>query len=106
MMRPAAVLRSIVRGDIAAGQEPATHLESGTAVRIMTGAPVPQGADAVVPVEWTDGSTDQVAITRTPDPGAHIRRRGEDVAAGDVVLEPGITRAARLSRRGRRRQPS
>jgi molybdopterin molybdotransferase len=89
-------IRLPVRGDIAAGQEPATHLEPGTAVRIMTGAPVPVGADAVVPVEWTDGSTDQVAITRTPDPGAHIRLRGEDVAAGAVVLEPGTAINARV----------
>ncbi len=78
-----------VRGDIAAGQVAAERLEPGTAVRIMTGAPVPQGADAVVPVEWTDAATDTVSITRTPDLGAHIRLRGEDVAAGEVVLEPG-----------------
>ena len=78
-----------VRGDIAAGQAAAERLEPGTAVRIMTGAPVPQGADAVVPVEWTDAATDTVSITRTPDLGAHIRLRGEDVAAGEVVLEPG-----------------
>lgn len=89
-------VRLPVRGDIAAGQEPATHLESGTAVRIMTGAPIPEGTEAVVPVEWTDGSTAEVAITRTPDPGAHIRRRGEDVEAGETVLEPGMAINARV----------
>lgn len=85
-----------VRGDIAAGQESGQRLEPGTAVRIMTGAPVPEGADAVVPVEWTDGATDEVSISRAPDLGAHIRRRGEDVAAGEIVLEPGTPINARV----------
>lgn len=89
-------VRLPVRGDIAAGQEAAERLEPGTAVRIMTGAPVPEGTEAVVPVEWTDGATDVVSITRAPDPGAHIRLRGEDVAAGEVVLEPGTAINARV----------
>ena len=89
-------VRLPVRGDIAAGRESADAMAPGTAVRIMTGAPVPRGADAVVPVEWTDGSTGEVAITRAPDPGAHIRRRGEDVAAGEVVLDPGTPINARV----------
>ncbi len=89
-------VRLPVRGDIAAGQESAHRLEPGTAVRIMTGAPVPEGADAVVPVEWTDGATDEVSISRAPDLGAHIRRRGEDVAAGEIVLEPGTPINARV----------
>ncbi len=92
----ASAVRLPVRGDIAAGQEAAHRLEPGTAVRIMTGAPIPDGAQAVVPVEWTDAATDAVTITRTPDPGAHIRRRGEDVAAGEVVLEPGTPINARV----------
>lgn len=85
-----------VRGDLAAGQESVHLLEPGTAIRIMTGAPVPGGSDAVVPVEWTDGGTESVAITRVPDVGAHIRRRGEDVAEGAVVLEPGMAINARV----------
>ena len=89
-------VRLPVRGDIAAGQEAAQRLEPGTAVRIMTGAPIPEGTEAVVPVEWTDGATDVVAITRAPDPGAHIRLCGEDVAAGEVVLEPGTAINARV----------
>lgn len=92
----ASPVRLPVRGDIAAGQESAQRLEPGTAVRIMTGAPVPEGADAVVPVEWTDGATDEVSISRAPDLGAHIRRRGEDVAAGEIVLEPGTPINARV----------
>ena len=47
--------------------------------RIMTGAPVPQGADAIVPVEWTDGGVAAVRITRAPELDQHVRHRGEDV---------------------------
>ncbi len=90
------VVRLPVRGDIAAGQEATDRLAPGTAVRIMTGAPIPQGADAVIPVEWTDGAVGEVSITRAPDPGAHIRRRGEDVSAGEVVLERGTPINARV----------
>ena len=55
----------------------------------MTGAPVPAGADAIVPVEQTDGGTETVAIKAAPAVGAHVRRAAEDVAAGDVVLTAG-----------------
>lgn len=89
-------VRLPVRGDLAAGQEATARLDPGTAVRIMTGAPLPEGADAVVPVEWTDGATGDVSITRIPDVGAHIRRRGEDVASGAQVLEPGMPVHARV----------
>jgi molybdopterin molybdotransferase len=78
-----------VVGDIAAGSQAAYTVQPGLCVRIMTGAPVPTGADAVVPVEWTDGGIAGVAITRPPAPGANIRRRGEDVRVGDVVLDVG-----------------
>jgi len=82
-------VRLPVVGDIAAGASSPPAVSPGLCVRIMTGAPVPHGADAVVPVEHTDGGIATVAITRTPEPGAHIRRVGEDVAAGDVVLTAG-----------------
>ncbi|MCW2586527.1 MAG: molybdopterin molybdochelatase, partial [Frankiales bacterium] len=49
----------------------------------------PPGADAVVPVEWTDGGTTQVRIDRRPEVGAHVRRAGEDVTAGELVLRAG-----------------
>jgi len=75
-----------VVGEMAAGQTKLFALSPGTAVRIMTGAPVPQGADAVVPVEWTDGGVANVRITRAPQRGQHVRLRGEDVRAGDVLL--------------------
>jgi molybdopterin molybdotransferase len=78
-----------VVGEMAAGQTRLFALSPGTSVRIMTGAPVPQGADAVVPVEWTDGGVATVRITKAPSRGQHIRRRGEDVLTGDVLLEDG-----------------
>ena len=78
-----------VRGDIAAGHPSERALEPGTAMRIMTGAFVPDGADAVVQVEWTDGGTEQVSIARAPKPGANVRRRGEDIRDGKLLLAPG-----------------
>lgn len=78
-----------VVGDIAAGSRPTYTVQPGLTVRIMTGAPVPPGADAVVPVEWTDGGIASVAIHRPAAEGANVRRRGEDVRSGDVVLEAG-----------------
>ncbi len=78
-----------VVGEMAAGQTKLFALSPGTSVRIMTGAPIPQGADAVVPVEWTDGGVAAVRITRPPTKGQHIRCRGEDIRTGDVLLEEG-----------------
>ncbi|GAA3152641.1 gephyrin-like molybdotransferase Glp [Nonomuraea roseoviolacea] len=75
--------------DVAAGSDQLRAVGPGHAVRIMTGAPVPAGADTVVPVEWTDGGTVTVTIGRTAPEGNAIRRVGEDVNAGEVVLEPG-----------------
>ena len=78
-----------VTGDVAAGPASPLRVQPGVCVRIMTGAMMPAGADAVVPVEWTDGGISQVAIHRVPDVGAHVRRSGEDVAAGETVLTAG-----------------
>jgi len=78
-----------VVGEVAAGQTTFFALSPGTAVRIMTGAPVPQGADAVVPVEWTDGGVATVRITQAPTRGQHVRFIGEDVRRGDILLEDG-----------------
>ena len=76
-----------VVGEIAAGQTRIFALSPGTAVKIMTGAPVPQGATAIVPVEWTDAGVANVRIERAPVEGQHIRRQGEDVRAGDLLLD-------------------
>jgi molybdopterin molybdotransferase len=78
-----------VIGDIAAGSGGVYTINSGLCVRIMTGAPLPAGADAVVPVEWTDGGVARVRIDRAPWPGQNIRRAGEDVVAGETVLTAG-----------------
>ncbi|WP_116026483.1 gephyrin-like molybdotransferase Glp [Thermomonospora umbrina] len=79
-----------VIGDVAAGDTGMSAIRPGLCTRIMTGAPMPAGADAVVPVEWTDGGTVSVRIGRPAEPGHFIRRAGEDVAAGQVVLQPGV----------------
>ncbi len=60
-----------------------------SAVRIMTGAALPAGADAVVPAEYAREASGQVEITLAVSPGKHIGRRGEDIRAGAAVLEPG-----------------
>ena len=78
-----------VAEDIPAGRTDTLVLAPGTAHRIMTGAPVPAGATAVVPVEATDGATDTVTIRASAKPGQHLRRAGEDVTAGTTVLHAG-----------------
>ncbi len=78
-----------VAEDIPAGRTEMPTLEPGTAHRIMTGAPIPVGATAIVPVEATDGRTDVVRIDAPSSEGKHIRRAGEDVAAGATVLRAG-----------------
>jgi molybdopterin molybdotransferase len=85
-----------VAEDIPAGRVDKLTLAAGSAHRIMTGAPLPAGATAVVPVEATDGGIDVVEIRSAPKPGQHIRRAGEDVTAGTTVLRAGqvVTPAA------------
>lgn len=78
-----------VAEDIPAGRTDRLTLKPGTAHRIMTGAPLPSGASAVVPVEATDGATDTVSIRAAASAGQHIRRAGEDVTAGTTVLRAG-----------------
>jgi len=78
-----------VVGDIPAGYSGALAVAPGQTARIMTGAPMPAGADAVVPVEWTDGDIVRVAIHRAPAPDAYLRHQGEDAIAGSVVLSSG-----------------
>jgi molybdopterin molybdotransferase len=78
-----------VVGEIGAGRADLMALSPGTAVKIMTGAPVPRGCDAVVPYEWTDRGVAQVRITQVPAAGQHIRTRGDDVEEGDLLIEHG-----------------
>lgn len=92
-----APVRLRVVGDIAAGTSPAMVVEPGMAARIMTGAPLPQGADAIVPVEdtdepWRDAARplpQAVAVFRAVEPGAYVRYPGEDIRAGDIVIPVG-----------------
>jgi len=81
-----------VVGEIAAGDTGAYALAQGSAIRIMTGAMLPHGAELVIPVEWTDGGSARVAISGKGDPGHAIRLAGSDAAAGEVL----VTRGTRL----------
>lgn len=97
-----------VVGDVAAGADGLPEVGPGQAARIMTGAPLPPGAEAVVPVEWTDGGTGggaatgmtaasaapegaagEVRVHRSAEAGAHVRRAGSDVRAGELALAAG-----------------
>lgn len=97
-----------VIGDVAAGEGDLPVVEPGQAARIMTGAALPPGAEAVVPVEWTDGglgggpvdtmsarsldprgAAGEVRVHRPVAEGAHVRPRGSDVRAGTVALSAG-----------------
>ncbi|MFI8291840.1 molybdopterin molybdenumtransferase MoeA [Streptomyces sp. ms191] len=97
-----------VIGDVAAGAGGLPRVGPGQAARIMTGAPLPPGAEAVVPVEWTDGGSGggaasgmraastapegaagEVRVHRPAEARAHVRARGSDVQAGDLALRAG-----------------
>ena len=86
-----------VISQVAAGQIPSRPVVKGTAIRIMTGAPVPQGADTIVPFEETDEvdqkegglSLAEIGIREELSLGSHVRPAGEDVHQGEVVLNQG-----------------
>jgi molybdopterin molybdotransferase len=78
-----------VVGQIGAGQAGPSSIAPGQVAKIMTGAPVPDGADAVVPYEWTDRGADTVRITRAPSERQHIRPAGGDVTEGDHLIAAG-----------------
>lgn len=86
-------------GTLFAGSDPAAFtVLPGTAVRIMTGAALPAGADAIVPVEQLRQEGETIHLTVTPAPGDHLRRRGEQARAGDLLLPAGTPlNAARLA---------
>ena len=96
---PASRVTLNVVADIPAGSTPTTSLAPGQAARIMTGAQMPEGADAVIPVEDTDFNTREpgtpppqsVSIEKVVKHGDNIRNRGMDVLAGDTVLRKGHT---------------
>jgi len=74
---------------VRAGQRPTHALAAGTAVRVMTGAPVPDGADTVIRVEDTDGGEARVSIRDARDVGRNVRPRGEDLQVGSVAVAGG-----------------
>ncbi len=84
--------------DLPAGQVPKGPVKKGEAVRIMTGAPVPEGATAVIMVEKTSSDDGVVAIRSEVKPGENIRKSGEDFKAGEVVIKKGsLVRPAEVS---------
>jgi molybdopterin molybdotransferase len=81
--------RLSVVGYIPAGGLPGGAVGPGQAIRIMTGAPLPPGADAIAPLEDVEEEGDAIRLRRAVRPGAHVRRRGEDLRAGEVALPAG-----------------
>ena len=79
----------LVAGEIPAGAEETFELPKGCAIKIFTGAPIPKGATAVVPVEYTEAKDGKVLIKEAFKEGANIRRKGEELKAGEVVLQKG-----------------
>ena len=76
-------------GEVRAGGPGALAIEPGCAARIMTGAPIPRGADAVIPVELTREDESSVIVLAPPPEHGHVRPAGDDVAAGELVIERG-----------------
>jgi molybdopterin molybdotransferase len=86
---PEAPVRLTVAGELPAGRAPTRPVGKGEAIRIMTGAPMPDGADSVVMVEYTERDGDAVQVLRAARPGDHVRAAGGDLAAGDLVFPAG-----------------
>jgi molybdopterin molybdotransferase len=86
---PERPVRLRVLGDLAAGATPDQPVVAGTVWRIMTGAPLPEGADSVVPVEDTVRGADWVEVWKPLREGIHIRLAGEDIQAGLALVEAG-----------------
>jgi molybdopterin molybdotransferase len=93
--RPEEPVRLPVVGEIAAGEVAGHPLSPGTALKIMTGAPVPLAADTIVPYENTDRGSDDVRIFAPSQPGQYIRRIGEDVTEGSQIFRQGDRLGAR-----------
>lgn len=86
---PEAPVRLVVAGELPAGHAPTQPVEEGEAIRIMTGAPMPDGADAIVMVEYTERDDDAVRIMHAAKPGDHVRDAGGDLTPGDLVFPAG-----------------
>src|SRR2546423_10502897 len=79
-----------VVGRVEAGALPSRAIGRGEAMRIFTGAPLPPGADAVVPQEDVEATNGRVTLRAAVEPAAYVRPAGEDVRVGDRVLESGV----------------
>jgi molybdopterin molybdotransferase len=87
----------VVVGEVAAGSMPTKEVKPGTAIRIMTGAPLPEGADAVIKFEDTDevnrkssqGNLSHIGVLCPAKKGSNVRSKGEDIARGDLILKKG-----------------
>jgi molybdopterin molybdotransferase len=79
---------------VAAGSPAERPLRAGEAMAIATGGVVPEGADAVIPLERVEESGDEIRVTEAVAAGAHVRRRGGDARAGETILEQGATLGA------------
>ncbi len=86
-----------ISSEIAAGNQVAPAIAPGACMRILTGAPVPENADAVVPCERVVEEQGCAAFFETPRPGAHIRRAGCDIARDDVLVAPGTRMSGRYA---------
>ena len=75
--------------DVPAGKFPAKAVGRGEAIRIMTGAPIPKGADTILKVEDTENTPDAVKVFKEVEKGANIRLQGEDVRKGDCIIPKG-----------------
>ncbi len=78
-----------IQETIAAGDSPTNTLQNGCAVKIMTGAPLPNDADTVIPVEELTFQDDVVEVTELPKPGNHVRPMGDDLQEGDLIFQQG-----------------
>ncbi len=79
-----------MNGVIPAGVVPAASVEPGTCIKIMTGAPFPEGGNAVAPIEWVEKEENgQVTFGKAPSNGQHVRPAGQDVAVGEKVFGAG-----------------
>ena len=87
-------VRLSVVGQVAAGSVPTRSVGRGEAMRIFTGAPLPDGADAIVPQEDVTATDGVIRLAARVEPGAYVRPTGEDVRVGDRVLEPGVALGA------------
>ncbi|WP_279581797.1 MoeA family protein [Fodinicola feengrottensis] len=99
--------RLSVIGDVTSTSWKPTRLTGGSCFSVAAGAPLPAGADTVVPTSWTDGGLVVIEVADAPRRGSFVRRTGDDVAAGTVMMLPGrdvrVGRGCRVAGRCRHR---